>query len=334
MMRSLVWFVALTSLALSGCASFQDKEYACAQRMRALKAWYFGDEGRVCGSPSSHYAKGWRAGYRAILMGEDGQAPPVPPTMYWSHKYQNPNGEQKISEWFSGYERGVAAAIGTGRGEYHQIASSPLYRQFRPATLPTDRSPYPVGKTTLEVIPRVDLPPGEIPPSPRGSGASRANPPMVPGESVEQQVIEPAVPMTEPMTEPTTEPVDPATEPMDPMADPMAPETTENYDEDREAMDDDAMTDMPAEDSLDDAAAPGDTVIEEMNENLDDAVPTSGEGDETEAGESPEPNDGASLDRPDDSEYADELTIPTEDGTCDNDTWGEFEIDMAVGNLE
>lgn len=141
-----MFFIAL----ISGCATFQDSEYKTAQYWRSHCAWWRNPCDRCSANPVSHYSKGWRQGYADVLMGGDGTCPPVPPHCYWSHKFQNCYGEQAIDDWFKGYHDGANSGLASGRGTYHTVPISDMYRQDG-GCLPADDSPYPHGRTTLEV---------------------------------------------------------------------------------------------------------------------------------------------------------------------------------------
>ena len=82
-------------------------------------------------------------------MGGDGACPPVPPTCYWSAKFQSELGEIAIQNWFQGYADGAHAALNSCRGRYHPVPFSNSYPNCFPGCLSTDMSPYDFGKTTL-----------------------------------------------------------------------------------------------------------------------------------------------------------------------------------------
>lgn len=82
-------------------------------------------------------------------MGGDGQLPPVPPTCYWSHKYQSAYGDCCIESWFNGYQDGAGAAQAACLEGQNDIPFSPRFQQCEPGCLSTDHSPYPYGRTTL-----------------------------------------------------------------------------------------------------------------------------------------------------------------------------------------
>ena len=145
-------FVALF-LSIAGCAAFQDCEYSCAQSFRSHKAWWCNPCERTSSIPWSHYSCGWRQGYRDVLMGGDGQCPPVPPPRYWSHKYQSCQGEAWIECWFSGYQDGANAAIALCEGGQHVVPFSHTFKQDCFDCLSSDMSPYPYGRTSLGLRP-------------------------------------------------------------------------------------------------------------------------------------------------------------------------------------
>ncbi len=132
-----------------GCATFQDCEYRAAQKCRAHRAWWFAGDERCSSIPWSHYSCGWRHGYTDVLMGGDGECPPVPPQHYWSHKFQSEHGEIAIENWYSGYHDGAAAAIASCRDRYHPVPISGTFRQCYPSCLSSDQATYPLGRTIL-----------------------------------------------------------------------------------------------------------------------------------------------------------------------------------------
>ncbi len=142
--------LSLLAICLSGCICFQDTEYEAAQRLRAHYAWWFCDFEKCSCNPWSDYSSGWRRGYGDVLLGFDGEAPPVPPKRYWSHKYQSEAGLCAIDCWFAGYRDGADAALSVCGAQYHEVQSSPLFQQFKPNSLSPDRAPYDQGKTTVE----------------------------------------------------------------------------------------------------------------------------------------------------------------------------------------
>ena len=139
----------LLLISASGCVAFQDCEYRMAQKCRAHRAWWCGCDQPCSCNPYSHYSFGWRRGYTDVLMGGDGECPPVPPQCYWSHKYQSENGEIAIENWYQGYSHGASAALASCGDRYHPVPISDSYRQCNPDCLSGDHAPYDFGKTIL-----------------------------------------------------------------------------------------------------------------------------------------------------------------------------------------
>ena len=162
----------LLTLSSMGCVAFQDSGYSTAQKCRAHTAWWSKRSERCSSNPLSHYSRGWRHGYSDVLMGGDGNCPPVPPQCYWSSKYQSERGDAAIESWFAGYRDGSTAAIASCQNSYHPIPVSGESQQYCPGCLPSDRSPYPIGRTTIGISTRPDGSPDPIedsePPAPEG----------------------------------------------------------------------------------------------------------------------------------------------------------------------
>ena len=59
-------------------------------------------------NPSPEYENGFTEGFADYLYrGGTGKAPLVPPRGFWKLRFQNPNGELKVKEWYAGFEHGV-----------------------------------------------------------------------------------------------------------------------------------------------------------------------------------------------------------------------------------
>lgn len=78
--------------------------------------------------PVSSYEKDFRegfiAGYRDTTNGGNGCPPALPPRVYWSWKYQTPEGQAKVDAWFRGFPHGSRAAEEDGLPFYNQIQVS------------------------------------------------------------------------------------------------------------------------------------------------------------------------------------------------------------------
>lgn len=84
---------------------------------------------------SSHFRRGFVAGYSAVCNGEDAYVPAIPPKQYWGYTYQSPEGSQMVAAWFEGYPEGVRAAGRDGAGAYRDVQlSSMLSQALQPAT--------------------------------------------------------------------------------------------------------------------------------------------------------------------------------------------------------
>lgn len=116
--------IVLLLLASCGCATFQDHEYAKANRGRADRAWKTREASGDARCESKDYMLGWKAGYLDVCRGGCGNPPPVAPKRYWAAKYQSPDGQGAIQDWFLGFETGAAAAKSCGEGSFHLIPTS------------------------------------------------------------------------------------------------------------------------------------------------------------------------------------------------------------------
>ncbi|MEO8495438.1 MAG: hypothetical protein ABI614_10225 [Planctomycetota bacterium] len=110
----------IACLTISGCSGFKAFEYHVSQTKRVKDAW----KTSGLADAGADYKDGWQTGYYDLSMGSDGQVPPVPPKKYWNSKYQNPVGQQLISDWYAGYQDGVIAAERVGEFEWQLVPSS------------------------------------------------------------------------------------------------------------------------------------------------------------------------------------------------------------------
>ncbi|MBX3438776.1 MAG: hypothetical protein KF861_14880, partial [Planctomycetaceae bacterium] len=70
------------------------------------------------------FAEGFRAGYKAVCMGNDNVcAPPMPPRRYWSSCYLNCEGKAKAMAWYDGFGHGIVAASSSGCGSQCQVVT-------------------------------------------------------------------------------------------------------------------------------------------------------------------------------------------------------------------
>lgn len=117
--------LTLGLFATSGCAGVQDTEYAFANWTRSEICWLnntTASQRRAC---SGDYEKGWKKGFYDSATGKACGLPAVPPPCYWSHKYQDCAGQKAISDWYRGYQCGVAAAESTGLPSFHDVPIGP-----------------------------------------------------------------------------------------------------------------------------------------------------------------------------------------------------------------
>lgn len=111
----------------------------------------------------SHFAEGFMDGYQSMMAGGNGCQPALPPRDYWQVCYQNPEGQEKIRQWFNGYSHGVLAASQDGVEGINQIMISPvLQQQLIPAGAEHHIQMDPVAE------PNNMLPPGPVPAPPAG----------------------------------------------------------------------------------------------------------------------------------------------------------------------
>ena len=124
-LRSLALGLGLLVM-LSGCANIQEMQSRHWTKRLAAKA-YKADPGTPRKGPVARdFERGWREGYYDVARGSDGQPPLLPPQSYWTFKYQNCEGAQKIASWYEGYLLGANAAHEDGIGQFNVIPTSPL----------------------------------------------------------------------------------------------------------------------------------------------------------------------------------------------------------------
>ena len=113
-------FILLSALVLPlvGCASTQDfcykQSHKCSAHWRSI----------VTGNSSvlnCDYSDGWREGYFDYSTGRRCKPPTLPPKKYWSTCYQGCEGQKKISEWYSGYQKGMIEAEKVCGNCWHEI---------------------------------------------------------------------------------------------------------------------------------------------------------------------------------------------------------------------
>ncbi len=129
MVRMTHWIgMLLLACTSSGCGNFFDyvdnTAYQLKCEHRAKAAWM--DVRDLYGGVSYpfNFGEGFRAGYKAVCLGNDtGCAPPMPPRRYWSSCYLNCEGKAKAMAWYDGYGHGIVAADCSGCADHCQAVT-------------------------------------------------------------------------------------------------------------------------------------------------------------------------------------------------------------------
>ncbi len=129
MVRMTHWMsMLLLACLFSGCGHFFDYvdstvyELKCEHRAKA--AWMDVRDLYSGVSYPFNFGEGFRAGYKAVCLGNDtGCAPPMPPRRYWSSCYLNCEGKGKAMAWYDGYGHGVVAAECSGCAGHCQVVT-------------------------------------------------------------------------------------------------------------------------------------------------------------------------------------------------------------------
>jgi hypothetical protein len=170
---------SLVCLGTSGVAgearlSLIHKQLHSRARQLADQAW---EELRSTDSAvaqSEDYERGFKDGFvRTVWWGPE-EAPVVPPSGYWSARYQSPEGHQAIADWAEGFRRGVSVALQSGAAMSLKLPSSTS--QTLPAGAPAAAHLAPVPAPS----PTVPVPGKEIETLPLPRPAPAAPLPMVP----------------------------------------------------------------------------------------------------------------------------------------------------------
>jgi hypothetical protein len=106
------------ALASSGCATMQDISYRKSHRCRAYVNSIVTFNAPIL---NKHYTHGYREGYYDLSTGKRCKPPILPPHEYWKSCYQDCRGQEKIAEWYRGYEQGMIAAEKATGSHFHQI---------------------------------------------------------------------------------------------------------------------------------------------------------------------------------------------------------------------
>lgn len=133
----------------------------CRAGSAADTAWR--EYAAACGDSPRHsdFGRGYRAGFRDVALGGNGCTPAMPPRVYWSSRFQTPEGQERIGEWFSGYPLGAQAAEQQGMGNWYRLQTSlPEYAkgsagpEFNPPEFP-GTVPLDGSDSQLERLPPV-----------------------------------------------------------------------------------------------------------------------------------------------------------------------------------
>lgn len=106
---------------LTGCSGLSSYRDDMAIQAMAKRSYARREGKRAVGPCSKDYERGWRQAYFDISHGGDGCPPSVPPEVYWSTKYQNPQGCKHITAWYDGYRCGSAAAMAECRSSFAKV---------------------------------------------------------------------------------------------------------------------------------------------------------------------------------------------------------------------
>lgn len=103
------WAALILMLPHVGCSSLQDAHYEHTQKLRTemayLHYWWC-----HTGGGGTDYRRGWKAGYRDVTMGGDGQPPLVAPHAYWKPSQILKDCDQRRQEWYLGFQDGAMMA--------------------------------------------------------------------------------------------------------------------------------------------------------------------------------------------------------------------------------
>jgi hypothetical protein len=78
--------------------------------------------------------RGFKDGFVDFLdAGGTGRPPPLPPRRYWKKKFQTPEGQRAVQDWYRGFEHGAVAAQASG---YRQLVTVPVSDAIVSSTRP------------------------------------------------------------------------------------------------------------------------------------------------------------------------------------------------------
>src|SRR5262249_42098418 len=83
-----------------------------------------------------------------LLGGGTGEPPPVPQRHYWNGRYQTPEGQQAIDQWFAGCRQGASAGQENMQRQLVTIPSA-----FRSTGVDPELPPVAVKEPAREVLP-------------------------------------------------------------------------------------------------------------------------------------------------------------------------------------
>lgn len=128
------------SIILScGCAFTSDARYEATQTLRVVNAWREFDQGLLFSKYSADYARGWKAGFRSVLVGGDGRPPVLPPRRYWDPSLFRDCSNAGQQEWLKGFSAGAVAAKSHNKQHFvrpffsscHSDSCSPTFEAAR-----------------------------------------------------------------------------------------------------------------------------------------------------------------------------------------------------------
>ncbi len=124
--RKLLLFALV--LAATGCASLCDDcdecFCSCRDKYRSYVAWYQWQPVYTGLSCESDFGSGFRDGYAAMASRGTATVPSIPPSNYWSARYQSEYGQQQTQAWFDGYSHGAMMAEQDGVNQWSRIRTT------------------------------------------------------------------------------------------------------------------------------------------------------------------------------------------------------------------
>ena len=117
LVASTAFFVAFAT----GCAGLSTVREELALRELAKRSYAKCHHNCPSGLYSRDFERGWRQAYYNVSRGFDACPPSVPPEVYWSTKYQNPQGCKSIAAWYQGYSAGASTAVSECRSGFSKV---------------------------------------------------------------------------------------------------------------------------------------------------------------------------------------------------------------------